>query len=81
MRNSWLVTSTYTTCNVSSTERDIKKGMSLAPKLAPKLAEKATECYIDKGINELNKKFTSRKGSAITLTNNEIKYIMKIFRK
>ena len=44
----------------------LKKGKSLAPKLAPKLAEKATEYYINKGINELNKKSTSSKGSGIT---------------
>ena len=34
--------------------------MSLAPKLAPGLAGKATEYYINKRINELNKKFASR---------------------
>ena len=35
------------------------KRISLALKLAPKLAEKGTECYVNKGINVLNKKFTS----------------------
>ena len=54
----------------------LKKGISLAPKLAPILAEKATH----KGINEVNKKFVSDKGSGTTLTNNEIKYIMKVLR-
>ena len=58
----------------------LKKGISLAPKLAPILAEKATQCYINKGINEVNKKFASDKGSGTTLTNNEIKYIMKVLR-
>ena len=29
--------------------------MSLVPKLAPALAGKATEYYINKGVNELNK--------------------------
>ena len=53
----------------------LKKGISLAPKLA----EKATEYYV-KGIIELNKKFTWSKGSGITLTNNEIKYIMKVIK-
>ena len=33
---------------------------------------------VSKKINELNKKFTSRKSSGITLTNNEIKDIMKV---
>ena len=51
----------------------LTKCISLAPKLAPKLAEKATEYYINKGIDELNNKFTPSKGSGITLTNNEIK--------
>ena len=37
----------------------LKEGISSAPKLVPKSAEKATEYYINKGINELNKKFTS----------------------
>ena len=45
----------------------IPQGMFLAPELAPKLAEKVTRYYINKGINELNKKFASRKGSGITL--------------
>ena len=36
----------------------LREGISLAPKLAPKLAEKATEYYINKRINELNKKST-----------------------
>ena len=43
----------------------LKRGISLAPKLA----EKATEYYINKQINELNKKFISRKVSGIALTN------------
>ena len=53
-----------------------KKGLTLAPKLAPALAGKATEFYINKRVNELNKKFTSIRGSGITLTNNEIKDII-----
>ena len=36
-----------------------------APKLAPALAGKATEYYINNGINGLNKKFTSSKGSVL----------------
>ena len=63
----------YTISNFSSKKRSIKKGISLAPKLAPKLAEKATEYYINKGINEINKKFTSSKCSWITLIDIEIK--------
>ena len=42
------------------------------------LTGKATEYYANKEINELNKKFTSNKGSGITLTNNEIKDIIKV---
>ena len=46
--------------------------------LEPKLAAKATEYYIYKRINELNKKLTSSEGSGITLTNNKMKDIMKV---
>ena len=58
----------------------LKKVISLAPKLAPALAGKETEYCITKGINELNKKFTSSKGSGITVTNNEIKDVMKVIK-
>ena len=64
----------------SSRKRSIKKDISLAPNLAPKLAEKVTEYHINKRMNELNKKFTSSKVSGITLTNNEIKDIMKVIK-
>ena len=37
----------------------LKKGISPTPALA----RKATEYYINKGVNELDKKFTSNKGS------------------
>ena len=57
----------------------LKKGISLAPKLAPALAEKATQYYINEWINEVNKKFTVSKGSGITLTNDEMRDIMKVF--
>ena len=50
----------------------------ITPKLAPELAGKATEYYINKGLNEPYKKFTSIKGSGTTLTNNEIKDIMEV---
>ena len=52
----------------------------ISTKLAPKLAEKATEYYINKGIKELNQKFASSKSSEITLTNNEIKDIMRVIK-
>ena len=52
----------------------------ISTKLAAKLAEKATECYINKGIKELNQKFASSKSSGITLTNNEIKDIMRVIK-
>ena len=61
-------------------KRELKKGIALAKNKAPKLAEKTTEYYVNKGINELNKKFTSSKGSGITPTNNEIKDIMKVIK-
>ena len=46
--------------------------------MAPELARKATEYYINKGINELNKTFTSSKDSWIT--NNKIKDILKVIK-
>ena len=48
--------------------------------MAPELTRKATEYYINKGINELNKTFTSSKDSWITLTNNKIKDILKVIK-
>ena len=48
--------------------------------MAPELARKATEYYINKGINELNKTFTSSKDSWITLKNNKIKDILKVIK-
>ena len=48
--------------------------------MAPELARKATEYYINKRINELNKTFTSSKDSWITLTNNKIKDILKVIK-
>ena len=48
--------------------------------MAPELARKATEYYINKGINEFNKTFTSSKDSWITLTNNKIKDILKVIK-
>ena len=44
------------------------------------MAGKATEYYANKGTNELNKTFKSRKGSGITLINIEIKGIMKVIK-
>ena len=42
------------------------------------LPKKATEYYANKGINKLNKKFTSCKDSGITLTSKKIKDIVKV---
>ena len=42
--------------------------------------KKATKYYINKGINKINKRFTSSKGPGVTLTNNEIKDIMKVIK-
>ena len=58
----------------------LKKGISLAAKLAPGLTSKAVD-YIDKGINELNKKFESIISSGITLANNKIKESNSVLRK
>ena len=44
------------------------------------VAVKAAEYYANKGINKLNKKFTSGKGLGIILTNNKIKDIIKIIK-
>ena len=37
-------------------------------KRAPELTRNATRFFVNKGINELNKKSTLRKGSGITVT-------------
>ena len=65
---------------VEALKRRVKKSATLTKNTVPELAEKATEYYVIKGINKLNKKFTSIKGSSITLTNNEIKDIMKVIK-
>ena len=76
-----LIAAIYITSNVSSRKRRIlKRYFLLAPEVAPALARKATEYYINKGVNELNKKFSSSKSLGITLTNNEIKDIMKVLK-
>ena len=46
----------------------------------PTLAKKEIEYYFNKGINELNKKSTSSKGSGVTVTNDEINDTMKVFK-
>ena len=48
--------------------------------LTPELANGATRYYVNKGINQLNKKFASTEGLGITLTNNEIKDTTKVIR-
>ena len=58
----------------------LKKGILLAGKFAPKLAEKATKYHIIKGINELNKSFTSSKGPGKTLAINEIKNVLEVIK-
>ena len=64
----------------NSKSKSIHSIYKIAKAARSELAEKATEYYVNKGINKLNKKFTSSKGSGITLTNNEIKDIVKIIR-
>ena len=44
----------------------LKKRITLAKNEATGIAKEATEYYINKGINELDKKFTASKGSGIT---------------
>ena len=46
----------------------------------PTLAKKEIEYYFNEGINELNKKSTSSKGSGVTVTNDEINDTMKVFK-
>ena len=46
----------------------------------PTLAKKEIEYYFNKGINALNKKSTSSKGSGVTVTNDEINDTMKVFK-
>ena len=61
-----------------------KAGTDIVKRSEPILAKNATKFFVNKGINELNKSFTTKEGSGLRLTNNEIKDIMKIiqgFRK
>ena len=44
---------------VEALKRGVKKGVRLAKNKAPELAENGTEYFVNKRINELNKKFTS----------------------
>ena len=44
----------------------LRKGISLTKDAAPILVGKATEYYVNKEINKLNKKVTSSKGLGIT---------------
>ena len=61
-------------------KEELKKSIILAKEAAAMLAGKASEYYTSKEINELSKQFASSKGSGITLTNNEIKDIMKVIK-
>ena len=61
-------------------KEELKKSITLAKDAAVMLAGKALEYYTSKEINELSKQFASSKGSGITLTNNEIKDIMKVIK-
>ena len=55
-----------------------KAGTEVVKRGEPILAKNTTKCFVNKGINELNKSFTTKEGSGLRLTNNEIKDIMKI---
>ena len=62
----------------------IRSSKNGSKKDAPKLVKNAAKYLVIRGTNELNKKFKTREGSGITLTNNEIKKIYKsnlLFRK
>ena len=61
-------------------KEELKKSITLAKDAAVMLTGKASEYYTSKEINELSKQFASSKGSGITLTNNEIKDIMKVIK-
>ena len=41
---------------IKALKSGVKNGVTLEKNEAPELAEKATEYYVNKGINELNKK-------------------------
>ena len=41
---------------VEALKKGVKKGITLAKNAAPKLSEIGTEYYVNKGINELNRK-------------------------
>ena len=49
--------------------------------MPPALTQKETKYYINTGVNEFNRKFTSSKSSGITLTHNEIKDLTRILLK
>ena len=57
-----------------------KEGTKQLIKRAPEITRYLTNYFVNKKINELNKKFTSSKGSGITLANNEIKDIIKVIK-
>ena len=47
-------------------------------KYAPKLAKNIAKYYVNRGINKVNKEFTTSESSGITLTNNLIKDVIKV---
>ena len=82
MKISWRITCWYTIFNASCRKRSFKKGIryNISKNTAQEITEKATEFYVNKGINKLNKTFTPSKGSEISLTNNESKDIIKVIK-
>ena len=57
-----------------------KKDAALAKNIVPQLAEKATDYYVNKIMNKINKKLMSTKVSGIILINDKVKHIMKVLR-
>ena len=57
-----------------------KEGTKQLMKRAPEITIGLTRYFVNKKISELDKKFTSSKGSEITLANDEIKDIMKVIK-
>ena len=57
-----------------------KKDAALAKNIVSQLAEKATDYYVNKIMNKINKKLMSTKVSGIILINDKVKHIMKVLR-
>ena len=54
--------------------------LSNVPKNATDIARNLGDNFLDKQIDKFNKEYITGTGSGITLTNNEIKYFMKVIK-